>query len=286
MTEAVRAVRAAELEDIRSFLSPGSTILEVGGGSGFQASLLRSWGFDVVSVDVEVPADAVGDVELYAGEELPFPDDSFDVVFSSNTFEHVEDVGLTLSETKRVLRDGGIAIHLLPSSTWRWWHTVAIWVFAVKVLILSLGQRIGVQRSGSPNLAHATAERRIPVGLVLRRLFLPQPHGAYGSAIEELSAYSRGSWTRVFRSAGWRVLDAHGNGLFYTGYDLWPSLSMRWRRRLSRVLGSACGVYILTPGKGPVSAAGPAIGGGHAPSHYGCDESPSRGGRGALADET
>lgn len=265
MTDAVRAVRAAELEDIRPLLPPGSTVLEVGGGSGFQASLLRSWGFDVVSIDVEVSADAVGDVELYAGEELPFPDDSFDVVFSSNTLEHVQDVGLTLDETKRVLREGGIAIHLLPSSTWRWWHTVAIWLFALKVLFLGLGRRVGVQGSGSPTLAHATADRRLPIGLILRRLFLPQPHGAYGNAIEELSAYSRGSWTRVFRAAGWRVLDAHGNRLFYTGYDLWPSLSLRWRRRLSRVLGSACGVYILTPGKGPASAAVPAIVDSHAP---------------------
>ena len=38
---------------------------------------------------------------------LPFPDGSFDAVFSTDTFEHVMDLGLAFSETFRVLKPAG-----------------------------------------------------------------------------------------------------------------------------------------------------------------------------------
>lgn len=43
--------------------------------------------------------------------ELPFEDDSFDLIYSVATLEHVPDPEQTVRETKRVLRSGGISVH-------------------------------------------------------------------------------------------------------------------------------------------------------------------------------
>ena len=50
---------------------------------------------------------------MYVGtccKQLPFPDDTFDVVFSDNVLEHVADVGLFINETSRVLKDNGLVL--------------------------------------------------------------------------------------------------------------------------------------------------------------------------------
>jgi hypothetical protein len=61
---------------------PAASVLDVGGRGAELATLLPD--ADVVSVNVRPPADVV-----YAGQGLPFPDDAFDVVTSSDVLEHM-----------------------------------------------------------------------------------------------------------------------------------------------------------------------------------------------------
>ncbi len=50
-----------------------------------------------------------------AGEGLPFPDSSFDLVLSHEVLEHVQDDRLALSEIARVLAPGGRAVVFTPN---------------------------------------------------------------------------------------------------------------------------------------------------------------------------
>ncbi|MBZ5723471.1 MAG: class I SAM-dependent methyltransferase [Acidobacteriia bacterium] len=50
-----------------------------------------------------------------AGESLPFPDESFDIVYSANVLEHTEDPQRVLMESLRVLRPGGWLHMELPN---------------------------------------------------------------------------------------------------------------------------------------------------------------------------
>ena len=49
------------------------------------------------------------------GESLPFPDESFDIVYSGNVLEHTEDPDRVLHESVRVLRKGGILHMEMPN---------------------------------------------------------------------------------------------------------------------------------------------------------------------------
>ena len=50
----------------------------------------------------------------YDGKIIPFPDSSFDHVFSSEVFEHVENLDEILSELHRVLKPGGKILITVP----------------------------------------------------------------------------------------------------------------------------------------------------------------------------
>lgn len=46
---------------------------------------------------------------------LPFPEDTFDFVFSASVLEHVQNTADALREIHRVLRPGGTSLHCFPS---------------------------------------------------------------------------------------------------------------------------------------------------------------------------
>jgi SAM-dependent methyltransferase len=103
-------------------------IVDVGCGNRPYEELLRPVTASYVGVDwtqrpgVDVVAPA---------EDLPFEDDSFDLLLSTQVLEHVEDPARVVAEAGRVLRPGGIALvsthgvvnyHPNPDDYWRWTH--------------------------------------------------------------------------------------------------------------------------------------------------------------------
>ena len=90
----------------------GGRLLDVGCGSGWSSCLLREKSFDVCGVDVTIGALEVASgpgLEFSVGDamSLPFVSESFDVVCSYQTLEHIPDTGRALAEFHRVLRPGG-----------------------------------------------------------------------------------------------------------------------------------------------------------------------------------
>lgn len=91
----------------------GGNILDVGCGSGWSSYLLAERGYSVSGVDLDTNAfepTETQDCRFFAGSvlELPFPDNSFDLVTSYQMLEHVPDPELGLQEMLRVLKPGGV----------------------------------------------------------------------------------------------------------------------------------------------------------------------------------
>ncbi len=85
-------------------LSPGSRILDLGGGWGFYAEPLRKRGHESLVLDVVKPGYQKAPVMLYDGSRIPFPDQSFDATILVTMLHHVQDPQTLLKEACRVTR--------------------------------------------------------------------------------------------------------------------------------------------------------------------------------------
>ncbi|MBT4513285.1 MAG: methyltransferase domain-containing protein, partial [Chloroflexi bacterium] len=99
--------------------SAGHKVLEAGCGVGGQTVILtrRSPETEFISIDISPESLSQAQVELEGITnvcfrqanitELPFDDESFDVVIELDVIHHVQDLGTTLAEIYRVLKPGG-----------------------------------------------------------------------------------------------------------------------------------------------------------------------------------
>jgi SAM-dependent methyltransferase len=228
-------LREHELRFLRNLLPPPCRLLEIGAGTGYQARELQRLGYEVSAVDIPRSSGRLFDVREFDGLSLPFPDDTFDVVFSSNVLEHVEDLSVLLAETRRVLKPSGRCIHAMPTPSWVAWSYLSGFPDIVSVAAKRLKESFGLR-----------SFKRI-AGATLVRVY-PSRHGAYGSAAGELLRFSRKHWRTVFEQNGFDVLADCPMGLFYTGWSvLGPSISTRTREVAAKYLGSSCRAYTVVP---------------------------------------
>ncbi|MBV8396421.1 MAG: class I SAM-dependent methyltransferase, partial [Actinobacteria bacterium] len=105
----------------------GLRILDVGAGDKPYAPYFGRAG-EYVGVD---PVNPHADVRATA-EDLPFDDQSFDVVLCIQVLEHVDDPARVVRELHRVVKPGGRVLaathgtypyHPDPADHWRWTHT-------------------------------------------------------------------------------------------------------------------------------------------------------------------
>jgi SAM-dependent methyltransferase len=100
-------------------------LLEIGCGAGRYLRAFRHYrpdlelhGCDIshIALAEAERADAGGEIEYKLGDalELPYEDESFDIVVLFDVFEHVTDVGRAADEVARVLRPGGVFHCFVP----------------------------------------------------------------------------------------------------------------------------------------------------------------------------
>lgn len=138
-----RRWRAAMLE--RVVAGPGSKVLDVATGpAGVALAIQRRTGASVVGVDVTETMLRRGQANVAAagretqiklvlarGEDLPFPDGSFDALTFTYLLRYVADPAATLAELARVVRPSGtvasLEFNLPPRPLWRplWWAYTA-----------------------------------------------------------------------------------------------------------------------------------------------------------------
>jgi len=207
----LKSVRRLELEfSLLSFPESGK-VLEIGSGTGWQAKALQGSGFDVEAIDLDTSKykeDKIYPVVDYDGHNIPFSDNTFDVVFSSNVMEHIPRLSEFQAEIHRVLKSDGVAIHVVPSSSWRVWSSITCFVKSWKT---------------------------------------PEIHGEHANnLLAEIMVFRKKWWGQLFERTGWQIVDIRACPIFYTGCSIMDKrLSTRTREQISHVLGGSTNLFVL-----------------------------------------
>jgi len=214
----------------------GLTVADVGCSAGFIADELSGAGAGrTYGVDIDVPGlraarGRFGDHVQFvcaAGEALPFPDASLDVVVFNHIYEHVVDPDAVIADIKRVLKPDG-------------------------VLYLGLGNRLGViePHYKLPFLSYlppAAADRYVR---------------AFGRADSYYERFrTRPGLQRLL--AGWHVLDytlpVLGDPQAFSGDDMVPAAVSRLPERALAATLPLVPTYVWVASPSPLRAAGPAL---------------------------
>jgi SAM-dependent methyltransferase len=196
--------------------------LELGAGDGHQSRLLSRHVRRLMSTDF---AEAPPAREPCAGvkyrrcdaEEVDehFGAQEFDLVYSSNLLEHLPDPARALRAIHRILKDDGVAVHVVPNSFWKASHLAGFYpdlaaktvraLFTPGFLRRFVARRLRPRQGtevGQPSPL-PTNNPKMPARR--ERLLWPIPHGAYRSNVQEFYALSKRRWLREFDAAGFAV---------------------------------------------------------------------------------
>lgn len=141
----LQQIREYELQQILPLLPKSASILEIGAGSGWQARCLMESGYHIEAIDIaasQYVEHQAFPITVYDGRSIPFSDDTFDVVFSSNALEHIAHLSEFESEIKRVLKPTGIAVHIVPTTAWRFWTLITHHFYVLQRLLEYAARRI------------------------------------------------------------------------------------------------------------------------------------------------
>ncbi|MFT7143966.1 MAG: ubiquinone/menaquinone biosynthesis C-methylase UbiE [Alphaproteobacteria bacterium] len=221
-------------------------LLEIGSGKGIYLEKFKSICQSAIGVDIKDGSCAtqnVDGVQYYDGHTLPFEDNSFDVIFSSNVLEHIPHLSELEIEFNRVLKDDGVLIHVLPNSIWRIYtllmHYIAlphsVFLFILRRVCAKLKPSVKVPGSESPQLFKHTTKSLVMDTLIARR------HGETGNRITEIYYFSNKYWAKHFKNSHWKNIETKDTGIFYSNYSL--GLCLKTHVKLSKILGSATTIY-------------------------------------------
>ena len=128
----------------------GRRVLEVGCGAGVDLARFAKGGAEVTGVDLAWSAidlaranfaqqGLAGTLEIANGEQLPFPDDTFDLVYAHGVVQYTADPQRLVDECRRVLKPGGEAIFQV--------YNRVSWLNALSKLM-----KVGLEHEGAPVL--------------------------------------------------------------------------------------------------------------------------------------
>jgi SAM-dependent methyltransferase len=189
-------IRQLEWKSIKPNIPAGSSFLDVGCGAGY--SLMKAYTeleCEVQGIDPEPGVHGVGrfteglwkerPIIQGSAEDLPFPEGSFDIVYSSHVLEHVNSEEQALQEMKRVLKPNGILIIGMPTATMSLVALISAWIFSSHISIY--------------HFIHSLRSKEIFIRFIY--IFLPRSH-SYPRAkyiTYDLIHYRTSNWKKILK---------------------------------------------------------------------------------------
>jgi ubiquinone/menaquinone biosynthesis C-methylase UbiE len=118
--------------EIAPVIPPDSRVLDVGCGNGFIAHHLSSMiGTSVIGIDLDSTTEAAIDYRQFDGRHFPVANGAIDAVLLCYVLHHAQNLDAVMTELRRVLSEGGLAIVYedIPAA---WWDRVVCWTHNLK----------------------------------------------------------------------------------------------------------------------------------------------------------
>ncbi|MFZ6031498.1 MAG: class I SAM-dependent methyltransferase [Chloroflexota bacterium] len=243
-------IREEELKHAMNLieLPDDAGILEFGGGDGFLARRLSQKGYKVIAVDIEPRYPQQYPVLKIGSPELPFEENSFDFIFSSNVLEHVTDLSATLSELKRVLKPNGSAIFTMPTPAWRVYSLLEIPIkllgrYHITAPLYYLDTPLNNQ-----SIISASNPSIIPFIQRIQRAikYILTPHGKFPTALHEVFSYAPSVWQGKLSRNNLEVQRVVPLPILYANL-LFPFRWMLLRTKLANRFLCSCLIYHVKP---------------------------------------
>ncbi|MFA5147178.1 MAG: methyltransferase domain-containing protein [Candidatus Omnitrophota bacterium] len=163
----------------------GADILEIGSGPGAHSALFKKRGANVTAIDITeervlstgkklaLVKEGTGFSVLADAENLPFRDDSFDIVYSNGVLHHSEDTAGCVSEVYRVLKPGGKAVIMLycRDSLLYWMNLLPKTLINGSIFRMPEPERLGYITEGRPGTGARNPITRVYSKRELEALF-------------------------------------------------------------------------------------------------------------------
>jgi SAM-dependent methyltransferase len=246
-TKLRRALRQREVEAVFKAIPDGflGQILEIGSGDGAQSPMLARRARAVVSTDLnderlEREPHPKITYQVCDCEDLPFENRRFDLVYSSNVFEHLLHPAVALAEIHRVLQDEGVFINIIPNKVWKLSHLALFYpnqaLTAVELMLSRRRRGVVGSHEGLGN--NLTRER----SSFTRRHIWPAVHGENPNHLTEFVRMGASFWRKSFDKAGFHLAGRISGLPFHTPYRF----GYERPRRVLEALGlSSTNGYVL-----------------------------------------
>ena len=147
-------IRNLEWDSFKQFIPAHSTFLDVGCGAGYNMLKAKTELYcEVKGIDPSPGSHGVGrfsgsldeTLPILQGcaENIPFENQSFDLVFCSHVLEHVQDEEVCLEEIKRVMKADSVLIIGMPTATMSLIAIISHYLFTTHVNLLFLMKHLG-----------------------------------------------------------------------------------------------------------------------------------------------
>jgi SAM-dependent methyltransferase len=237
------------LENMEKEVGNEVNVLEIGGGDGYMASKISQKGYRITSVDPFPRRPSYYNVKKMNAENLEYPDNKFDIVFSSNVLEHIKNLRKVLSEMIKVLKPNGIMIHSVPTPVCTFATIIAQPISYFRNIILLLEGKVsfGINRDKIKGNKKVFMIKVVKLFRILNpiKIFWGPGHGVSRNRLRSLWIWRRSYWKNIFNMNGISVKSVNAVPLFFSMHKIFPRKFLGIRKYLGRKGLNCVDLYVL-----------------------------------------
>ena len=226
-------------------------ILELGCGIGYYSAFLSKISTEVTATDLEIIDSSTHSPGLQitrdflsalniknvtvihaSAEELPFEDNTFDLVFSSHVIEHVPDPNKAVLEINRVLKQGGINFCVVPTTTDRFYAFFTFYIYLFQRLTAKIYRKVlPIKKTDTDVTAVPSSKVGVNIRYYLKHFPFPPPHGVHPSYLNEVRNWTLKKWKKIVTNNNKiKLVSLYGlqlNPLLPTLGNIFPNLGVK-----------------------------------------------------------